>query len=282
MPRLLLIFSAIVMCSILNGACAFDGRASFGGEGNGDASAPSAPNDFSREFAAKENNSIRIKNSSSDITLRGTDANRIVVRGIKEGRDRDRVEVIDKSGDDRIDLGVRYNCRNCQASVRFEVEVPRGVRLRFDDISTASGNVRIEDVTGDVEAETASGDVRVSNVTGKIEASSASGNVEVENVAGEVSAKTASGDVDVLIKELTGTSDLKFSTASGDVKVAVPANTNADVEMQTMSGSVKNEFGLQVERPQYGPGASVEGRIGSGGRSLKISAASGDVELLKS
>lgn len=282
MPRLLLIFCVIVMSSILNNACAFDGRASFGGEGNGDPSAPSAPNDFSREFAAKENALVRIKNSSGDIRVRGTDANRIVVRGIKEGRDRDRLEVIDKSGDDRIDLGVRYNCRNCQASVRFEVEVPRGVRLRFDEISTASGDVSIENVTGDVETETASGDVRVADVTGKIEASSASGDVEVENVAGEVSAETASGNVDVRIKELTGNGDLKFSTASGNVSVAVPGNTNADVEMQTMSGSVKNDFGLQVERPQYGPGASIEGRIGSGGRNLKLSTASGNVELLKS
>lgn len=280
MSRIFSTVGALALCALMGGACAFDGRALSGG--GGDVNAPSAPDDFAKEYAAKENMTLRVKNASGDVIVRGTDGTGVRVRGIKEGRDRDRVEVIDKSGEGSVDLGVRYNCRNCQADVRFEIEVPRGVRLRFDEISSASGDVKVENVTGDLTAKTASGDVDVTNVTGKIEASSASGDVTVRDAAGAVSAETASGDVDVRIARLAGDGDLEFSTASGNVSVRVPGDTNADVEMRTMSGSVKTDFGLQVNRPQYGPGESAEGRIGGGGRRMKLSTASGDVELSKS
>lgn len=247
--------------------------ASTGGSGSAE--------DFVREYEAKDDNSIRIKNASGDVIVRGTEGNRIRVRGIKEGRDREQVEVKDDSNDDGVDLGVKYNCRNCNASIRFEVEVPRGMRLRYDEISTASGNVSVSDITGRLGASSASGDVKIEDVRGTVEADSASGNVTVEDVAGEVSAETASGNVAVRIKQLTGDGDMRYSSASGNVEVTMPADINADVKLSTMSGSVKTDFPLEVARKQFGPGESAEGKLGSGGRKLRLSTASGNVKLMR-
>jgi DUF4097 and DUF4098 domain-containing protein YvlB len=203
------------------------------------------------------------------------------VRGIKEGRNKEQVEIEDRSNADSVDLGVKYNCRNCNASIRFEVEVPRGMHFSFDEISTASGNIQINNVNGDLAAKSASGNVKIQDVTGKVEANSASGNVVVRDINGEVNAETASGNVEVNIKQLKGDGDMKYSSASGNVEVTLPDDVNANVELSTISGSVKTDFSLDVERPQYGPGESAEGQLGSGGRKLKLSAVSGNVKLLR-
>lgn len=275
---------AMFCCGAIGVACSMD----FNSRGEVVGSSPEANSsskanaeDFARDYNAKENSRVRIKNVSGDIIVRGTDGNRISVRGIKEGRNKDQVEVEDRSSNDGVDLGVKYNCRNCNASIRFEVEVPRGMRLRFDEISTASGDVEISNVNGNLEAQSASGNVKIQDVSGKVEANSASGNVVVRDISGEVNAETASGNVEVSIKQLNGDGDMKYSSASGNVEVTLPSDTNADVELSTISGSVKTDFPIEVQRPQYGPGESAEGQLGSGGRKLKLSAVSGNVKLLR-
>jgi hypothetical protein len=236
--------------------------------------------DFQRSYNLGQNGSISIANVSGDVNLKGYDGSAVEVSGFKEGRDRDMVEVEDLSAGGRVELRVKYprDC-NCDASIRFEVRVPRSVRFDFDKISTASGNVSAEGVSGRMELNSASGDVTLQGVSGEIHASSASGNVRVKEAAGTVSASTASGNVEVELTRLEGAGDLRFSSASGDVRVRLPSSVDADVEMSTASGSIDTNFPVEVKDERYGSGKRARGRLGSGSRLLKISSASGDLSL---
>ena len=209
---------------------------------------------------------------SGDINIAGHEGDSVTVNAIKEGPDRELVEVEDKSGAGRVDLGVKYprEC-NCDASVRFEIRVPRNLRFNFTNLSTASGNIQLKGLSGQVKVSTASGDVLVEDVTGEIDASTASGQMNVRNVSGTVSAQSASGDVKVDITRLEGAGDLKFATASGDVDVRLPASLDADVKLSTMSGKVSTNFPLEVKERDRGPGSTAEGQIGSAARRLRIS-----------
>jgi DUF4097 and DUF4098 domain-containing protein YvlB len=80
--------------------------------------------------------------------------------------------------------------------------------------------------------------------------------MRVRDASGTVSAQSASGNVEVEIARLEGTDDMKFSSASGDVNVRLPANLDAEVEMSSASGSVKTTFPLQIEDRRYGPAAA--------------------------
>ena len=237
--------------------------------------------DFQKSYHLGAGGSVIIQNVSGDVDLRGYEGDAIIVNGYKEGRDRELVEVEDRSSANAVEVGVRYprNC-NCDASVRFEVRVPRGTRYNFERISTASGNISATGVTGRLKVETASGDVTVSDVSGEISASSASGNVRVGEIRGTVNASTASGDVNVEIAQLEGTGDMKFSTASGNVRVRLPSTLDADVFMSTASGSLETNFPIEIKKPRYGPGSQARGLLGGGSRSLRLSSASGDVSLL--
>lgn len=236
--------------------------------------------DFQKSYTLGANGSVSISNVSGAINISGYDGDAVTVSGFKEGRDREQVEIVDTSSANGIDLSVRYprNC-NCDASIRFEVRVPRSITYDFSKIATASGDIQIKGVRGNIKARTASGDVLVEDVSGEIEAATASGNLNVREAAGTVSASSASGDVHVEIARLEGTGNMKFSTASGDVSVSLPASLDADVHLASLSGTVKTSFPLEVKERKHGPGSWAEGRLGAGSRTLRITSASGDVSL---
>ena len=245
------------------------------------AAAGAAAQDFQRSYNLGEGGSVEIANVSGDINLTGYDGTSVVVSAYKEGRDRDMVEVVDESTQGSVRLRAEYphDCRNCNASLRFEVRVPRSSNISFDKISTASGNVKAEGFSGRIHLSTASGDVTVRGVGGEIKAASASGSVRVSDTTGTVNASTASGDVEVELNRVEGPGDMRFSSASGDVHVRLPSNIDARVSMSTVSGDIETNFPIEVRRERYGAGSRAEGQLGSGARLLKISSASGNVSL---
>jgi DUF4097 and DUF4098 domain-containing protein YvlB len=105
--------------------------------------------------------------------------------------------------------------------------------------------------------------------------------MQVKDVVGAVKASTASGDVNVEMARVEGSENLVFSTASGDIHVKMPASLDANVTMSTSSGDLKTDFPLEVRRDEYGPQRSARGRLGSGARLLRISSASGDIDLMR-
>ncbi|HLG13985.1 MAG TPA: DUF4097 family beta strand repeat-containing protein [Blastocatellia bacterium] len=224
-----------------------------------------AAQDFQKDYRIPADGHIRIGNVSGDINVNGYDGDAVVVRGFKEGRNRDDVEIEDRSTPNSVEVKVRYPKHGrTDASVRFEVQVPRGMSFNFDNVSSVSGDVTLHGVSGLVRASTVSGSVRVEDMKGRINASSVSGNLEVE------------------IERLEGTSDMRFSTVSGNITVKMPSNLEADIEMSTLSGLLKSDFPIEVREKQYGPGRSARGRIGDATKNLRLSSVSGNVILQKS
>ena len=98
--------------------------------------------DFQKTYRLASGGQIRIANISGDVRVTGYNGDSIIVTGTKKGRDRDKVEVEDKSTDGRVDLGVQYPKRcDCDASIQFDVQVPSSVSYIFDGISSVSGDV---------------------------------------------------------------------------------------------------------------------------------------------
>jgi DUF4097 and DUF4098 domain-containing protein YvlB len=105
-----------------------------------------------------------------------------------------------------------------------------------------------------------------------------SGDVRLERVrASSVEVRTVSGEITTSIEALTGSGPLSFKTVSGDVRLEVPRNFDADLSMSTVSGDLDSDFQMTL-----GGGMSrrrIEARIGGGGRRLELSTVSGDVRL---
>lgn len=241
-----------------------------------------AAQDFQRSYNLGAGGTVNVRSISGDVKVTGYEGQAIVVTGFKEGRDRERVSVEDQSGDNAVDVRVRYpeNC-DCDASVRFEVKVPRSVSYRFESFSTVSGDVEVNGVTGELRARSVSGSVTVKGVNGAVNASSVSGNVRVGEVNGTANAKSTSGNVEVEIRQLQGAGNMDFGSVSGDVRVKLPDNLDAEVKMSTLSGDLKTDFPLTIEEAKWGPGKKASGKVGGGTRSLKLSSTSGSVSLVR-
>jgi len=222
----------------------------------------SGAEDFHKSYPLGAHGHILIRNVSGDVKVSSYAGETVVVDAYKVGRDRDLLRIEDQSNADSISLRVTYPERsNCDASVNFEVRVPQGVEYNFDRLASVSGNVLIASVRGRLKAESVSGNVVVKDVSGMVNASSVSGNVDVE------------------ISRLEGTGEMKFSSVSGNVGVKAPSNLDADIDMSTVSGSLKTDFQIEVQERRYGPGRSARGRLGSGSSNLRITSVSGRVSL---
>lgn len=245
-------------------------------------SAAALAQDFQKSYRLAQGSRVSIKNISGDVIVKGYDGEAVVVTGYKEGRDRDQVNVEDLSDGSRVEVKVRYPERcNCNASVRFEVKVPRMINLDYDAFSSVSGNVEVSEAMGTIRAKSVSGDVNVKEVAGTIHANSVSGDVAVEQASGAVSAKSTSGNVRVDLQRLEGASAnrMEFGSVSGNVEVKLPGSLGAEVEMSTMSGHLETDFPITIEKREFGPGRSARGRVGDGSRTLKLSSVSGNVYL---
>ncbi|HEX4951697.1 MAG TPA: DUF4097 family beta strand repeat-containing protein [Blastocatellia bacterium] len=238
--------------------------------------------DFQKSYRLAQGSRVSIKNVSGDVIVKGYDGEAIVVTGYKEGRDREVVSVEDLSDGSRVDIKVRYPERcNCNASVRFEVKVPRTINYDYDALSSVSGNVEVHEAMGTIRAKSVSGNVNVKEVAGTVQATSVSGDVAVEEASGAVTAKSTSGNVQVNLLRLEGSNAnrMEFGSVSGNVEVKMPGSLGANVEMSTMSGHLETDFPITIEKREYGPGRSARGQVGDGARTLKLSTVSGNVFL---
>jgi DUF4097 and DUF4098 domain-containing protein YvlB len=219
--------------------------------------------DFQKSYSLAKGGQVRIGNVSGDVKVTGYEGDAVLVKAYKKGADRDVIEVEDRSTAGRVDIRAKYpeNRRNTDASIDFEVQVPRSIPLDYQQISSVSGDVSVE------------------GVSGRVQASSVSGTVRVRAVSGSVTANAVSGDVDVEINELDGSEDMKFAAVSGDVNVTMPANLDADVEISTLSGDIDTNFPIEVKKEKYAPGRRASAKLGEGTRRLKMNTVSGSISL---
>ncbi|MFQ5554611.1 MAG: DUF4097 domain-containing protein [Acidimicrobiia bacterium] len=114
-----------------------------------------------------------------------------------------------------------------------------GTVLGDAHLKSASGDVYLDECRGDIRVNSASGDVRLGIMEGRVVTHSASGDVYVDRACSTVTTRTASGDVTV--HELAG-DGLEGKTLSGNVRVGIPPRRIVDVDLQSLSGELKNNL----------------------------------------
>ncbi len=203
---------------------------------------------------------------------------------------------------------VRVEC------VSGSIEV-NGIKADLD-LESISGSVRAVNCEGDIEAQSTSGSVKVLSSKGDVKAESISGSVEVDGDFREAKAKSTSGSVrvktvrdEVRAESISGSVEivgvaprdvecqsesgsvsytgglapnakLRARTHSGSVKLRLPADVSARMYAQTISGSINNQINsVEAERPQNGPGASLNTKFGDGSADINANAFSGSVTI---
>jgi DUF4097 and DUF4098 domain-containing protein YvlB len=120
-------------------------------------------------------------------------------------------------------------------SISYVITVPRQTHV---DCESASGSLKLRDLTGNVNARTASGSVEGARIKGAVRLHSASGSVHCDNVSGgDVDLDTASGGVRLSDASELGT--CRAHSSSGSVSVRhVQAES---IRLDSASGGVAGE-----------------------------------------
>jgi DUF4097 and DUF4098 domain-containing protein YvlB len=168
-----------------------------------------------------------------------------------------------------VTLPLESNLATKLGSADARVEGEAGaVRLR-----TGSGDVRVESLTAASTIDTGSGDVRVERSQGDLKIRTGSGDVTLDLVVGELAVSTGSGDVHLgrseaatLVK--TGSGDLRVDASAGDVTftsgsggLAVGRTHRGRVSGKSASGDVR--VGIPAGTPVWTDISSLTGRIHS-------------------
>jgi len=205
-----------------------------------------------------------------------------------------------------------HSLRNRMGDSRYELSVPIGTVVRASSVSGdiavrgTAGEVRVSTVSGDVEVRDAaerveigstSGDVRASRLRGRLRVSTVSGDLTLDDVNGELYAKSVSGEVHArgtltglefssvsgdfaFSGDIQGDGSYSASTHSGDVRLTLPSNVGATLELQTFSGEVRPGFPITLqpgEQPLNRRNRRLRFDVNGGGPRISLETFSGDI-----
>lgn len=246
---------------------------------------PDATEEFHRTFKISDGAPVTVKNISGTISITTWDQPHADVHAIKRTRknaaELRRVDIVISSSGG---LDIRTDYRNSsgkssfwdnffgwksspQVSVDITVKLPRGAQLR--DMSSVSGDIIVDAISGSGTIRAISGDIRATGVQGPFEFKTVSGDITANrSTPGKVS--STSGNVTVL----DAGGDCEVHTVSGDIRVERAAG---EVSVETTSGDVR------ISAVSVRSASSVSGdiRIAAGlmRGEMNMSSISGDVIL---
>lgn len=142
--------------------------------------------------------------------------------------------------------------------VEFELTVPRTANLA--GITTVNG------------------DVLITGPAASTKASTVNGTVKATNLAGAAKLTTVNGTVEADFDALQSGSSIRLTTVNGRVNVVLPSDADATIKASSLSGSIKNDFGLPVKKGEF-VGRDLYGRLGTGDVSIKLSSVSGSLSV---
>lgn len=147
---------------------------------------------------------------------------------------------------------------------KYTVKVPKGVKVKYINSSIHGDDFSAKNITGEIEVQTLGGDIKLIDVTGPMAVNS------------------VHGDIDVIFSSVFQGLPSSIATVHGDVDVTIPSSTNANLNVSTNWGEVYSDLDIKVENSNgmkvYGS-KKINGKLGSGGVNLSLSATHGNVYL---
>ena len=259
-----------------------------------------------KQFKVAGTPTVRLTTFDGSIEIQGWDKAHVAVEIEKRGSSRqalDELEVKTQQTGDVIELEVKRPRSESfrgiglhrAATARLIVSVPRSANI---NARSGDGSIRVERVTGKLELRTGDGSIRASDIAGELSLDTNDGSVTVENAEGKLVVDTSDGSVDVTgklaaVKLHTGDGSVVYraepgsamsdnweiTTGDGTVSVYLPAGFGADVDAHTGDGAIRSEIDGLDAPTRDSARRSLKGKIGDGGKLLRIRTGDGSIRL---
>jgi DUF4097 and DUF4098 domain-containing protein YvlB len=141
--------------------------------------------------------------------------------------------------------------------------------------------IKIPRDAGRIVIASMNSDVKLSDLSSEIVVEIQNGSVELSECTGGGRTKVTNGGTKITLEEGELAGGLELTSVNGGFEVKLGSNTEVDLTAETKVGriSLDEEFGIDVVRGIVGQRA--EGKIGAGGRPLRINTVSGSIKIEK-
>jgi len=148
------------------------------------------------------------------------------------------------------------------------------------ELRTGDGSIRGRNLAGDVRAHTGDGSIKLEGVNGALDVDTGDGSVTASGKMTSVRAR--SGDGSVTIHADAGSapeSDWDIVTGDGSVTLELPDGFNGELDAHTGDGGIRmSDITLSNVSGKISRN-NVRGRLGSGGRNVRLRTGDGSITL---
>ncbi len=222
-----------------------------------------------KSFSVEAKSELRLENVNGDVDIKGWDKDEIKVSATISADDQkslDRISVDMTQNSRGVNVETHYKKssswkRHNSGRVDYHIMVPNDARL--SSIELVNGSLEIDGVKGEMKLELVNGSIVANGLTADSEISSVNGSIDVSYQSISDSLR-----------------DIEIDTVNGRIKLSLPEQISADVDIETMHGSIRNDFGLSQNKNMFS-GRNLHGTIGSGDVKISIESVNGGVKLEK-
>jgi len=138
-------------------------------------------------------------------------------------------------------------------------------------------------VTGRVELNSGDGSIRARDLTGDVNVHTGDGSVALEGRFAALKATTGDGSVRIHVAEGSSpTDDWIVTTGDGSITLEIPDGFNGDLDAHTGDGRVRTENVTVSNVVGEMRRNALKGRLGAGGKLLKLRTGDGSITLRRS
>lgn len=159
--------------------------------------------------------------------------------------------------------------------VKLDIYVPKSYEKSIK-ANTSFGNINISNLNlSHLKLITSFGNIEIRNLKGDVEADTSYGNIVIQNLSGDLTASTSFGNIDLEYQDFDY--NIKADTSFGDIKLALPKNSQFKIEAECSLGDIDIDFPVKITKNERD---KISGTVGSSSNSIDLETSSGDIKVI--
>jgi DUF4097 and DUF4098 domain-containing protein YvlB len=218
---------------------------------------------FKQTYPLSADGTIHLENVNGDIDIIAWEKNEVSLDAEKKGKTSDdlaKVTLEIDSSPTRLRIKTKYAKTglfgNVNASVRYKLMVPAGVRLE-----------KIDAVNSDITVTNVRGPVDLDIVNGSITATGLAANARLDSVNGSLRAEFTS---------LAGVTEVKLDSVNGSATITLPKDAGARIDADTVNGRINVDQSVKLGKVGR---HTFNGQIGTGGPTIVVETVNGSISI---
>lgn len=219
--------------------------------------------EFNQSYPLQSGGSFELQNVNGTVDVQGWDRDEIEIHAVKIAKqkeaDLDRVSIEVSAKPDSVSVATRYpQDEGVEVIVEYTVHVPHGAHV--EHLGTVNGTLRVAGVEeiGDLHG--------------------VNGSIEVYEGGGAVHAHTTNGNLHLELSHICPVNGATAETTNGSILLALPTDTQADLEARSMNGTFFSELPLSLQSTQRP--REMRGTLGRGGPPIKLRTVNGGIRVV--